>query len=103
MAVQAKTIRTPDRNSGRAGTPNREVHYIKILKGNRKGAAAAIGGALHDHYDNNFHIILCTKVNGKEQTLSLTAGDVVFRTGESNRWQVLTRKGFNKRFPLAKI
>lgn len=34
---------------------------------------------------------------------NVEAGDVVFQTGTSNRWQVLTLKGFRKRFPNAQI
>ena len=103
MAVTVKEIRTNDTRSGKAGAPIRTVNYIKILKGNRKGAAAACGGQLYDHADGSFHINLVTKVNGKVKTLTVGVGDVVFRTGTSNRWQVITKKGFQKRFPQSKI
>jgi hypothetical protein len=105
MAVKTKTIRTLDKNSG--SKPHvRTVHYIKLGKHNRKGTAEAIGGMLVDHLGapvGDFHIQLTTKVNRKERTLSLEAGDIVFRTNASKRWQVLTKKGFKKRFPLAKL
>ena len=106
MAVSTKTIKTKDLNSGRGGQPKREVHYIKVGKGNRKGTAETIGGELFDHLGHkagDFHIVLKTRINGKEQSVKITAGDVVFRTGTSKRWQVITLKGFKRRFPEAKI
>ncbi len=106
MAVSTKTIETKDIRSGRSGLPTREVHYIKIGKGNRKGAAAAIGGELFDHLgarEGDFHIVLVTKVNGRVRTLRVKEGDVVFRTDFHKRWQVITKAGFKKRFPESKI
>lgn len=106
MAVQFKHVSTKDLNSGRGGCPKREVHYIKVNKGNRKGTAAAIGGQLIDHLGHrvgDFHIVLTTKVNGKQRDINVSANDVVFRTGTSNRYQVMTVKGFRKRFPDVKI
>jgi hypothetical protein len=105
MAVKTKLIHTLDQNSGRQPHA-RNVHYIKIAKSNRKGAAETIGGKLHDHLGHpmgDFHIELTTMVNRKEKTLTLEPGDIVFRTNASKRWQALTKKGFKKRFPLAKI
>lgn len=106
MAVSTKTLYTADTNSGLAGRPMRAVHYVKVGKGNRKGTATLIGGVLKEHLgkkEGDFHIVLDTKVNGKEKTLKLHAGDVVFKTDSSNRWQVLTLKGFRKRFPETRI
>jgi len=107
MAVSLKNVTTKDKNSGGKGTPKREVHYIKVGKGNRKGVAQLIGGALVDHLGHrtagDFHILLVTKVNGKEKSLHVTADDVVFKTGTSDRWQVITKAGFKKRFPDVKI
>lgn len=106
MATAFKTITTPDTNSGRGGKPKREVHYAKVGKTNRVKIAKEIGGTLVDHLGHptgDFHIELQTKVNGKVKDLSLEKNDVVFRTGTSNRWQVITLKGFNRRFPLAKL
>jgi hypothetical protein len=107
MAVVFKGTTTKDLNSGKGGAPKREIHYIKVGKMNRKGVAAAIGGTLVDHLGHktagDFHISLVTKVNGKERALNVTADDVVFRTGTSNRWQVITKAGFKKRFPDVKI
>lgn len=82
------------------------VHYIKVNKANKKGAAAAFGGTLylHDgHPTGDFHIDLVTKVNDKPRTLNVETGDFVFRTGESNRWQVLSTAGFNKRFSVKQL
>lgn len=106
MATAFKTITTKDTNSGGKGTPKREVHFAKIGKVNRKKIAQEIGGVLVDHLGHpvgDFHIQLETKVNGKVKDLSLEKNDVVFRTGTSKRWQVITLKGFNRRFPDAKI
>lgn len=106
MAVSTKTILTLDMNSGAKKAHNRNVHYIKVFKNNRKGTAAAVGGELHDHLgakNGDFHISLVTKVNGKFKTVQLNKGDVVFQTEDSNRWQVMTLKGFQKRFPEAKV
>jgi len=107
MAVSLKTITTKDKNSGRGGSPKREVHFTKVGKGNRKGVAQLIGGTLVDHYGHrsgsDFHINLVTKVNGKEKCINVTSDDVVFKTGTSDRWQVITKAGFNKRFPEAKV
>lgn len=107
MAVTVKKITTIDTRSGRAGTPERDVHYIKVGKGNRKGTAEAVGGQLYDHVGNkslgDFHINLVTTVNKKTKTIILQAGDVVFKTGTSDRWQAISLKGFRKRFPEARI
>lgn len=107
MAVSTRTIFTQDNNSGRKGTPCREVHYIKVRQNNRKGSAACIGGTLVDHLNHrsglDFHINLVTRVNSEYRMLKIWPGDVVFRTGDSNRWQVMSLRGFRKRFPNAKI
>lgn len=107
MAVTIKKITTVDTRSGRAGTPERVVNYIKLGKGNRKGTAAAVDGVLYDHVGNknlgDFHINMVTVVNKKDKTLVLQAGDVVFKTGTSDRWQAMTLAGFRKRFPEARI
>lgn len=105
MAVSLKSISTLDMNSG-TSAHEREVHYIKIGKGNRKGAAILIDGKLYDHLgkrDGDFHIVLVTKVNGKVKTLNIKADDFVFRTNDSERWQVITKAGFKKRFPKARV
>ena len=107
MAVTPKTAITADRNSGSVGAPQRFVHYIKLGKGNRKGTAQTIGGTLYDHLGNktagDFHIVLVTKINNVVKTVNLEAGDVVFRTGTSKRWQVITLKGFKRRFPELRV
>ena len=107
MAVSTKSIRTLDMNSGSPSGPHkRNVHYIKVGKGNRKGTAETIGGQLYDHLGHktgDFHIVLKTRVNGKDKTINVTADDVVFRTETSKRWQVITKAGFKKRFPEARI
>ena len=106
MATILKTITTKDTNSGGKGTPKREVHFVKVGKTNREKVAKLIGGTLVDHLGHDtgdFHINLTTKVNGKEKTLNLEKNDIVFTTGTSSRWQVITLKGFNRRFPDAKV
>ena len=106
MSVSTKTISTLDTNAGGKSPRKREVHYKKVLKSNRKGVAALIGGELYDHLGHDtgdFHIILTTKVNGKVKDLSVETGDVVFQTGTSNRWQAMSLRSFKKRFPEAKI
>jgi hypothetical protein len=106
MATTFKTITTKDLNSGAKGTPSRQVHFAKVGKMNRTKVAQEIGGTLVDHLGHptgDFHINLTTRVNGKERTLSLEKDHVVFRTGTSKRWQVITKTGFNRRFPDAKL
>lgn len=107
MAVTPKTVVTTDNNSGRGKRSGIPVHYVKVGKGNRKGTAALIGGRLVDHLGHktlgDFHIFLKTKVNKKDRELNVQATNVVFRTGKSERWQVLTLQGFRKRFPQIKI
>ena len=74
------------------------VHSISVNNSNKKGAAAAIGGELVTNPDGSWHIVLNTKVNGRKTKYLVFAGQIVFRTGTSNRWQVLGKQGFNKRF-----
>jgi len=93
MVAQIKTITLKD-NSHQV----MDVHYIRVNKGNRKGAAAAFGGQLYDHSDGTFHINLKTKVNDKVKTIVVVSGDFVFCTGTNNRWQVKNLAAFNKRF-----
>lgn len=101
MAAKIKTISTLDINSGR-GSRRREVHFIRVGKTNRKAVAQTIAGELYDHEGHttgDFHIVLVTKVNGKEKTLNLEKDDIVFQTGTSNRWQAMSKRAFKKRFP----
>lgn len=104
MAVQIKTVRTKDMNSGSPSGPRkRDVHYIKINKGNRKGANDHFGGKLVVRSNGVWWIELDTKRNGKPVTIEVKSGDIVFRTDKLNRWQVMSARGFKKRFPEAKI
>lgn len=107
MAVTPKTVVTVDNNSGRGKRSGIPVHYVKVGKGNRKGTAKLIGGQLYDHLGHktlgDFHIVLSTFVNKKPKTVNLEAGHVVFTTGKSDRWQVMTLQGFRKRFPNVKV
>lgn len=103
MAVTTKKILTHD-TIGNKMTQN--VHYLVVNKGNRKGAAELIGGQLLDHPEFEggwFHIVLPTKVNGEPRMINVETGDVVFRTGESKRWQVLPKDRFKKRFPKIQL
>jgi hypothetical protein len=99
MAVSVKTLKTLDTNSGR-GSRVREVHFIKVTKVNRKGAAAATGGS---YSPGDEQLALPTTVNGHKKTLLVGPGDVIFRTESNKRWQVIGKRGFNRRFPDANI
>jgi hypothetical protein len=99
MAVAVKQIKTLDTNSGR-GARTRDVHFIKVTKVNRKGAAEAVGG---EYSPGDETLSLVTKVNGKQKTLQVGPGEVIFRTDLNTRWQVMTKRGFNRRFPDANI
>lgn len=103
MAVQIKSVRAHDKFSS---TSTSLIHYIKVGKGNKKGAAEAIGGKLVEHKNHatgDFHIVLETTVNGKPKQLNLEAGDIVFRVNDNKRWQAGTRESLKKRFPTAKF
>lgn len=103
MAVKIKSLITKDKFSR---TKSSVVHYIKVNKSNKKGSAEAIGGQLYDHPGHatgDFHIVFVTRVNGKQTTLNVEAGDIVFRTNDNKRWQVGTAESLKKRFPTAKF
>lgn len=97
MAVSTKTSRFMDR-----GYRPIDVHSVTVTKSNKKGAAACFGGTLVEHKDGEFHIDLRTVINGKPVTCIVRAGDIVFTTGMNTRWQVLSKKNFNKRFTVIK-
>lgn len=101
MAVATKTTRFKSNNK------TIDVHHIIVNKGNKKGAAAAIGGTLVQSVNRegevtSWFIDLDTTVNNKPRTVVVLNGDYVFRTGTNNRWQVLSRAMFNKRFSVVK-
>lgn len=103
MAVKVRSLRTKDKFSS---TKSSTIHYIKVNKSNKKGAAEAIGGQLFEHPNHatgDFHITLVTTVNGVSKTLSIESGDIVFRTNNNKRWQVGTTESLKKRFPQAKF
>lgn len=103
MAVQIKSLETKDKfSSAKKST----VHYVKITKSNKKGAAAAIGGTLHEHAGHkagDFHIELKTVRNDRPAVFHVEAGQIVFRTGTSKRWQVGDAQTLAKRFPGVKF
>lgn len=103
MAVKIKSLRAKDKfSSAKLST----VHYVRVNKSNKKGAAEAIGGVLVEHAGHatgDFHINLTTTVNGKVRSLNLESGDVAFRTNHNKRWQVGTTESLKKRFPTAKF
>lgn len=103
MAVKVQSLQTKDIFSS---TKKSTVHYVKVNKSNKKGAAEAIGGQLYDHPGHatgDFHIVLATTINGKVKTINLESGDIVFRTNKNRRWQAGTTSSLKKRFPNAKF
>lgn len=103
MAAKIKSLSTKDTRGSAKSTL---VHYIKVNKSNKKGAAEAIGGTLYvheGHATGDFHIVLETTINDKKKSLNLEAGDIVFRTNDNKRWQVGTVESLKKRFPSAKF
>lgn len=103
MAVQIRSLATKDKFSK---AKKSMIHYIKVNKGNKKGAAEAIGGQLINHPGHktgDFHIVLVTVVNGKEKLLEIETGDIVFRTNANKRWQVGTVESLKKRFTIARF
>lgn len=103
MAVQTKHSRSKDKSNGKCV----DVHYITVTKGNRKGAAEHFGGRLflEDRlHPNGWYITLKTQTaGGRPQLFDIIQGDIVFRTGQNTRWQVLPRVAFKKRFPEVKL
>lgn len=101
MAVKAKHSRSKDRSNGKCV----DVHYITVTKGNRKGAAEHFGGGLtlNDAHPNGWYIWLETTIGKNKTVYVVTQGDIVFRTGQNKRWQVLQRVDFKKRFPEVKL
>lgn len=101
MAVKTKSVITKDKFSK---THASVIHYIKVNKSNKKGAAEAIGGTLAQSLvKDDFKIKVKSTINGKPVTLYVRAGDVVFRTNDNKRWQVGTTESLKKRFPDAKF
>lgn len=103
MAVKVKSLITKDKRSPQ---PSSTIHYIKVNKSNKKGAAEAIGGKLLEHFghrNGDFHILLPTISNKKKTTTHVEAGMVVFRTNDSKTWQALWPEALKKRFPDAKF
>lgn len=101
MAVSTKVLVTKDVFSK---TPKSSIHYIKVTKANKKGAAEAIGGILaQSSVKDDFYITLPTTVNGKPVKIRVRAGHIVFRVNDNKRWQVGLPEELKKRFPLAKF
>lgn len=102
MAVSTKTTRFRDR-SGR----EIDVHHISLTKSNRKGTSEAVGGTLvlniaRGGEEVSWRVEVPTKVNGKDVLGMAYSGDIIFRTGQSQRWQIASKKEFSKRFSVIK-
>lgn len=100
MAVQIKSLKSKDK----LGRPDRQttVHYIKVNRSNKKGAAEAVGGHLVEN-GGDFWISVPSTINDKKVELHVRMGDIVFRTNSNKRWQVGTPVSLKQRFPRAKF
>lgn len=103
MAVSIKTTQFTDNNKKKLT----DVHHVSVNNSNKKGAAAAFGGNVILNVDKRgmetgWFIDLETIVNNQRRLVIVQAGDIVFRTNTNNRWQVLSKPSFNKRFSVVK-